>query len=94
MYEKYLKQMHEIRDKNISDEKYEKLRNDLFKMKELNGVVLENGLSPQYKDKFVWQKVTWVIKKGTGRSKTPFIGICFWLLIQIKKKFFSNRTFF
>ena len=41
MYEKYLKQMHEIRDKNISDEKYEKLRNDLFKMKELNGVVLE-----------------------------------------------------
>ena len=51
MYEKYLKQMYEIRDKNISDEKYEKLRNYLFKMKELNGVVLEKW--PQYKDKFV-----------------------------------------
>ena len=36
--------MCETCDKNISKGKYEKLRNYLFQMKELNGVVLGKGL--------------------------------------------------
>ena len=36
--------MCEVCDKNISKEKYEKLRNYLFKMKKLNEIVLQKGL--------------------------------------------------
>ena len=45
--------MCEICDENISKEKYKKTRNYLFKMKELNEIVLEKGkvLFPSIKGK-------------------------------------------
>ena len=47
---------HEICDKNISKEKYEKLRNYLFKMKELNKIVLGKGLFASIKGKLCLTK--------------------------------------
>ena len=52
-------------------------KNYLFKMKELNGIVLRKVLFFSIKGQFFLEKGTWVIKKGRWRSNTSLIGSCF-----------------
>ena len=90
-----IKQTYEICDKNISKGKYEKLRKCLFKTKKFSENILGKGfITPNKSGDFVWQKGTWVIKKGQWRSNTPYPNLFLTLLIQIKKNlFFTKITF-
>ena len=55
--------MYEICEKNTSKEKYEKLRNQLFKMKEITETALGKGLSASVK----WQHC--LTKEHLGNQK-------------------------
>ena len=88
------KQMREICDKNISKENKWKVKKfQLFKMKEMNDIVLGKGSSPQYKGNFVWQKGTWVIKKEVKCEVEypPHRKLIFSLFNQIKRKLFFQK---
>ena len=60
--------MCEICDENISKEKYKKTRNYLFKMKELNEIVLEKGkvLFPSIKGKLFDKRASGKSKRASG----------------------------
>ena len=75
--------------------KYEKLMNYLFKMKEMNEIVLGKGLFSSKKGNFVWQKGTWIVKKGRWRLNTPLIGSCLWdFWFKLRKSFFFKKGTF
>ena len=62
---------HEICYKNISKEKYEKLRNYL-QWKNSVKLFLERGSLPLSRGTFASQKGTWIIKKGVGEDLRPW----------------------
>ena len=69
--------MREICDKNILKEKYEKLRNYSFKMKELNKIVLGKGPLASIKWKLYLTKGQLCNQEGQVEFEYPLIGSCF-----------------
>ena len=69
--------MRKICDKNILKEKYEKSRNYLFNMKEMNKSVLGKGLMASIKWKLCLTKGQLCNQEGQVEFKYPLIGSCF-----------------
>ena len=88
--------MCEICDKNISNEKYENLRNCLCKTKNWIKLFLKKGPSLQQKGTFVWQKCSWIglSRKAVG-SLFPQLEVVFDTFVSNQEKvfFFKKGTF-
>ena len=89
-----IKQTYEICDKNISKEKYEKLRKYLFKIKEFN----ENILGKKFFTSIKWELCLtkgWLgNQEGQVKIKYLLIRICFWhFWFKLRKTFFQKGHF-
>ena len=84
-------------DNYISNENYEKLRNYLSKLKELNQIVLQKELFASIKGHLYLIKEYLDNPEGQVEVELPLIGSYFWQVsfILTKKKFFffKNDTF-
>ena len=80
-------------DNYISNENYEKLRNYLSKLKELNQIVLQKELFASIKGHLYLIKGYLDNPEGQVEVELPLIGSYFWQVsfILTKKNFFSSK---
>ena len=84
-----IKQTYEVCDKNISEEKYEKLQNYVFKIKEFNSIILGKGLFASIDVKLCLTKGHLGNQEGQVKMKYR---ICFWhFWVKLNKNFFFKK---